>query len=79
MKETYVIGALKIERNFNKRGGKFFYVIWKHKDWIGKILFNKKKNSWIIEFEDEIPFKKLTKIDYQNTNIAKDMIIEDYK
>ncbi len=60
MKKDYYLGRIHIERNFNKRGGKFFYVIRVNGEkedstWYGKIFFNKKK-GWNIEFEKPVTF-----------------------
>ena len=55
MKEDYNLGEIEIQRNFNKRGGKFFYVIRRKFDssgkWLGKIYFVKKFRCWRIELE----------------------------
>lgn len=91
MIETYKVGRLKFVRNFGKRGGKFFYVIykypieknknnrWLHSEWIGKILFNKKSDCWIIEFEDENKILLLTEEEKKSIYKIKDLISKDYK
>ena len=62
MKEDYCFGRIDIKRNFNKRGGKFLYVIYiqgeneRQLDWTGKIFFDKKAMSWMIELEKPILF-----------------------
>lgn len=59
MIEKYKKGNLKIVRNFNKSGGKFFYTIYKNKtinwlndSWIGKISFDKKLDLWGVTYEN---------------------------
>lgn len=83
--ETYEEGKIKICRNFNKRGGKFFYVIFKKieetmpSEWLGKIMFDPEINNWKIEFEGE---KELCAVDNEEriyiTKILKE-IKGDYK
>ncbi len=57
MKEDYVRGKIDIKRNFNKRGGKFFYVIYRKDDlstldWLGRIYFVKKLKCWRMDLEN---------------------------
>lgn len=49
--ETYFDGKIKIIRNFNKKGGKYFYVVDKQDKWIGKIFFDKNIGDWLFSAE----------------------------
>ena len=44
--EKYQKGKISIIRNFNKRGGKFFYVIYKNDEWLSEIVYIKALGIW---------------------------------
>ena len=46
--------SLEFVRNFNKRGGRFFFVIYRDEEWIGKIFFKRKLDLWCVEFENKV-------------------------
>lgn len=48
----YEFGSVKIIKNMNRIGGKFFYVIFINEVWAGRIFFDRKVQDWLIGFEE---------------------------
>jgi len=83
MQEKYNQEEIEILRNFNKRGSKYFYVIYKGKDfyskrWIGKIYFSFKLFDWVVQFENDKSYKILNKEEVNFIFKILDQIKKDY-
>lgn len=72
-------GRIRIIKNLNRRGGKFFWVIYLNDDWVGKIYFHNKTESWKFAIEDEENYKELADHEKEYLLEAKKIIEEGYK